>query len=98
MLPLIANFLLTVLIAGRIWWLTRGSAEYAVPPRGARSPGFRATMIVVESGVLYLVVQLVFVVLTALNHPAQETVAMMAVQIYVSQQSALNISIRMHFY
>ena len=55
------------------------------------------TAVLVESGVLYLVVQLVFVVLTALNHPAQETVAMMAVQIYVSQQSALDLSIRMHF-
>ena len=44
----------------------------------------RAIMVmVVESGALYLVVQLVLVVLTALDHPAQSIIGVMAVQIYV---------------
>ena len=44
----------------------------------------RAIMVmVVESGALYLVVQLVLVVLTALDHPAQNIIGVMAVQIYV---------------
>ena len=44
----------------------------------------RAIMaMVVESGALYLAVQLVFVILIALDHPAQNVVSVMAVQIYV---------------
>jgi hypothetical protein len=39
--------------------------------------------IVVESGMVYLAVQLVFVVLFAIRHPAQGIVAVIAVQIYV---------------
>ena len=38
---------------------------------------------VVESGALYLAVQLVFVILIALDHPAQNIISVMAVQIYV---------------
>ncbi|GJE97582.1 hypothetical protein PsYK624_138030 [Phanerochaete sordida] len=82
-LPLIANFLLTVLIAGRIWWMTRGTAEYSVKPlRGARSPGFKATMTVVESGVLYFVVQLVYLTVYAVGNSADQLMSLVAVQIY----------------
>lgn len=42
--------------------------------------------IIVESGALYLVTQLIFVVLFAIKHPAQAIVAVMAVQIYVCIQ------------
>lgn len=41
------------------------------------------TSLMVESGMLYLTVQLVFVVLFALNHPAQPIMVSIAVQIYV---------------
>jgi hypothetical protein len=39
--------------------------------------------IVIESGALYLAVQLVFVILFAIRHPAQGIIAVIAVQIYV---------------
>jgi hypothetical protein len=39
--------------------------------------------IVIESGVLYLAVQIVLVTLFAIGHPAQGIVAVIAVQIYV---------------
>lgn len=41
-------------------------------------------IIVIESGALYLVFQLVFLVLFALQHPAQQIVIGMALMIYVS--------------
>ena len=40
-------------------------------------------MLIIESGALYLLIQLVYVVLFALEHPAQAIVGVMAVQIYV---------------
>ncbi|KAI9510099.1 hypothetical protein F5148DRAFT_1339486 [Russula earlei] len=65
-LPLCTNVLVTVLIAGR----------YLVPlPKAAID-------IVIESGMLYLVVQLIFVILFAIRHPAQGVVGVIAVQIY----------------
>jgi hypothetical protein len=45
--------------------------------------GRAAIDIVVESGVVYLAVQLVFVVLFAIRHPAQGIIGVIAVQIYV---------------
>jgi hypothetical protein len=48
-------------------------------------PARAAIDIVVESGVLYLAVQLVFVTLLAIRHPAQAIVGPMAVQIYVRE-------------
>lgn len=43
---------------------------------------YQAMIIVVESGLLYLVVQLVFVILFALGHPAQAIAAVIACQVY----------------
>jgi hypothetical protein len=54
--------------------------------RSAQFPtrtGRAAIDIVVESGMLYLAVQLIFVVLFAIGHPAQGVVGVIAVQIYV---------------
>jgi hypothetical protein len=45
--------------------------------------GRSAIDIVIESGMIYLAVQLVFVVLFAIRHPAQGIVGVIAVQIYV---------------
>jgi len=80
-LPLGTNVIVTSLIAGRIWYLTprkarMGSAQF---PSGT---GRAAIDIVVESGMLYLVVQLIFVILFAIGHPAQGVVGVIAVQIY----------------
>jgi hypothetical protein len=75
--------MVTTLIAVRIWYLSpRGARD----SRGARFPmdtGRAAIDIVVESGMVYLAVQLVFVVLFAIRHPAQGIVGVIAVQIYV---------------
>lgn len=81
-LPLCANVMVTTLIAVRIWYL---SPHRARDSRGARFPmdtSRPAIGIVVESGMAYLAVQLVFVVLFAIRHPAQGIVAVIAVQIY----------------
>jgi len=72
--------IVTTLIAIRIWHLSPRDA------RGMRFPtdtGRAAIDIVVESGLLYLIVQLIFVILFAINHPAQGVVSLIAVQIYV---------------
>ena len=45
--------------------------------------GRAAFAIVVESGMLYLAVQLCFIILYSIRHPAQAIISMMAVQIYV---------------
>ncbi|KAH9985685.1 hypothetical protein BJV77DRAFT_1083334 [Russula vinacea] len=44
--------------------------------------GRAAFAIVVESGMLYLAVQLCFIILYSIRHPAQAIISMMAVQIY----------------
>ena len=44
----------------------------------------RAVAIIVESGALYLVTQLIFVVLYSIQHPAIAIQTVIAVQIYVS--------------
>jgi hypothetical protein len=81
-LPLVSNVLVTSLIAGRIWYLS--PRKHDVPgTRFPASTGRAAIDIVIESGMLYLLVQLIFVVLFALRHPAQDIAGVMAVQIYV---------------
>jgi hypothetical protein len=82
-LPFCTNVFVTALIASRIWLL---SPHRLHDLRGVYIPQGRgrATIdIVIESGALYLVVQLVFVVLFAIHHPAQGIVSVIAVQIYV---------------
>ena len=75
-LPLGTNVIVTTLTAARIWYLSR-SAQF--PTRTCQT----IIDIVVESGLLYLAVQLIFVILFAIGHPAQSIVGMIAVQIYV---------------
>jgi hypothetical protein len=87
-LPLCSNVIVTALIAVRIWYL---SPHKTRDKQGVRFPANtgRATIdIVVESGMLYLVVQFIFVVLFAVGNPAQDVVGMMAVQIYVRNSSS----------
>ena len=67
----------------RIWML---SPRKVRDLRGVYFPdgaGRAAIDIVIESGALYLAVQLVFVVLFAIHHPAQGIVCVIAVQVYV---------------
>lgn len=81
-LPLVTNVIVTTLIAMRIWYL---SPRKVRDMRSARFPTTgRATIdIVIESGMLYVVVQLIFVILFAIQHPALDIVGVIAVQIYV---------------
>ena len=82
-LPLITNVILTTLIALRISYLSPRQV------RGMRSTQFttgtgRAVIeIVIESGMLYLAVQFVFVILFAMQHPARVIFGAITVQIYV---------------
>jgi hypothetical protein len=79
----------TALIATRIWLLSPHRLHDDL--RGVYVPqgrGRAAIDIVIESGALYLVVQLIFVVLFAIHHPAQGIVSVIAVQIYVRRRIA----------
>lgn len=82
-LPLCSNIIVTTLIAVRIWYLSPRKARDAHGTRFPADTGRAAIDIVIESGMLYLVVQLIFVILFAMRHPAQDVAGMMAVQIYV---------------
>ncbi|EIN13036.1 hypothetical protein PUNSTDRAFT_131261 [Punctularia strigosozonata HHB-11173 SS5] len=84
-IPLAFNFLVTSLIVGRIWWKGRQHRGNLRQSGGIiLSNGYLkdAMMVVVESGMLYLVVQLVLTVLFALNHPAQILLSDIATQVY----------------
>ncbi|KAI0296488.1 hypothetical protein B0F90DRAFT_1819923 [Multifurca ochricompacta] len=81
-LPLATNAIVTLLIAFRIWYL---SPESHPSLRGLHPPSRTARhviAIVVESGFLYLITQILFVALFAAKHPAQAIIAVIAVQIY----------------
>ena len=76
-LPLCTNIIVTTLIVVRIYNLTRNT-------KSASKFRLRSVVyILLESGVLYALVQLVFVTLYAIQHPAQYILVPMAVQVYV---------------
>ncbi|KAH9990911.1 hypothetical protein BJV77DRAFT_1010015 [Russula vinacea] len=77
-LPLCTNVIVTALIAGRIWYMMREIRDADMPTKTGRA----AIDIIVESGMLYLAIQLVYVTLFALRLPAQTIASHMAVQIY----------------
>lgn len=84
-LPLCVNFILTALVVSRIWWMSRG-AEWTLPTilrGGKRSVAFKAIMMIVESGALYFVVQLIYLVVFSLGNNAEQIMSLIAVQIYV---------------
>ncbi|KAG2125392.1 hypothetical protein DEU56DRAFT_825417 [Suillus clintonianus] len=79
-LPLATNVIVTSLIVYRIWFSSRVVNEnQVVISQGA---SYRAMVFIIESGALYLITQFVFVVLFAIQHPAQGIVAVIATQIY----------------
>jgi hypothetical protein len=82
-LPLCTNVIVTTLIAMRIWYLSPRKLRDTRSSQFPTGTGRTTIEIVVESGMLYLAVQLVFVVLFAIRHPAQGIVGVIAVQIYV---------------
>lgn len=78
-LPLCTNVMVSGLIIGRIWWMSKDTALYELPTRSAT----RAAMnVIIESGVLYFVVQFVFVVIFGLGHPSELIMVLVATQTY----------------
>ena len=82
-LPLGTNVIVTTLICARIWYLSPRKARDMRSEHFPTGIGQAVIKIVVESGMLYLAVQLILVVLMAIGHPAQLAVGAIAVQIYV---------------
>ena len=78
-----SNAIVTTLIAVRIWYLSPRRRRDVLGPNFPTRTGRAAFAIVVESGMLYLAVQLCFIILYSIRHPAQAIISMMAVQIYV---------------
>ena len=87
-LPLCTNIIATSLIVYRLsgWSTSRAIPDSPLDSIG-QSVTRRAMMLIIESGALYLLFQLVFVVLFAIPHPAEAILAVMTVQIYVSNAS-----------
>jgi len=85
-LPLSANVVVTTLIAVRIWHLSPHKESDLGLPSGM---AWAAISVVVESGMLYLVAQLTFVTLFAIQHPANNIAQSVAVQIYVRRRHHL---------
>ncbi|KAF8183576.1 hypothetical protein K438DRAFT_1140423 [Mycena galopus ATCC 62051] len=80
-MSLILNFSSSMLIVGRLWWLARGGHDAHGTRRSTRVIR-QVTGGIIESGLLFLSTQAVFVTLFAIGHPAQALVEPMAVQIY----------------
>lgn len=84
-LPLATNFLITISTVTRLYMMgSRARSASSGDLMHTTSYIHKATAIVIESGLLYLIAQLVFVVLFAIGHPAQGIAAVVAVQVYVS--------------
>ncbi|KAH8087866.1 hypothetical protein BXZ70DRAFT_538501 [Cristinia sonorae] len=82
-LPLATNFLITILTVVRLYSMaSKSRAANNGNPVTTTSHVKKAVAIVVESGLLYLIGQLVFVILFSIGHPAQGIVAVIVVQIY----------------
>ncbi|EKM58165.1 uncharacterized protein PHACADRAFT_252258 [Phanerochaete carnosa HHB-10118-sp] len=75
-LPFCTNVMVTLLIVGRIWYMSRGMRAYKLT--GTR----RVMAIMLESGMLYFLVQLVFLTLYGMNNDGEQVIIPMAVQVY----------------
>ncbi|EJF59594.1 hypothetical protein BD309DRAFT_950482 [Dichomitus squalens] len=81
-LPLCTNVMATGLISFRIWSKSRRTSSPHRTPKSERTFEHNGLAVIVESGLLYLIAQLTYVVLIAIPHPAEGIIAVMAVQIY----------------
>ncbi|KAG1857091.1 hypothetical protein F4604DRAFT_1203652 [Suillus subluteus] len=83
-LPLCTNIMVTGLIAGRLWYLTRIPVvdEHGKPAILKIASGGRPMMLIIESGALYMVTQLIFVLLVAIENPAEAILSYAGTQIY----------------
>ena len=87
-LPLATNVITTGLIVGKLRWMLHSTVLAGGRSTGMFQRGYgavqRAAGIFIESGVLYLITQLILVVLFSIDHPANLIVSEIAVQVYVS--------------
>ncbi|EKM58160.1 uncharacterized protein PHACADRAFT_252245 [Phanerochaete carnosa HHB-10118-sp] len=94
-LPLCTNVIVTSLMVGRIWYMSRGTAElYKVAGSSATR---KAIHVMVESGMLYFAVQLVFVVVYGLNLPSDVIMIAIAVQTYGIASTLIIIHVGLGF-
>ncbi|KAF9461351.1 hypothetical protein BDZ94DRAFT_1167831 [Collybia nuda] len=77
-MSLCLNFIISALIVGRIWYHFHQTRHILEANRSLK----RASAIIVESGLLFLIAQFTFVVLFAIKHPAQAVLVPVATQIY----------------
>jgi hypothetical protein len=78
--------MVTGLIASRLWHISRVSVidKNGKPAIVKISAGGRPMMLIIESGALYMVTQLIFVILVATRNPAEAVLSLAGTQIYVS--------------
>ncbi|KAI0716740.1 hypothetical protein C8Q76DRAFT_591603, partial [Earliella scabrosa] len=85
-LPLATNVITTGLIVGKLRWMLHSTVLVGGRSTGIFQRGYgavqRAAGIFIESGVLYLITQLILVVLFSIDHPANLIVSEIAVQVY----------------
>jgi hypothetical protein len=83
-LPLCTNIMVTGLIASRLWHISRVSVidKNGKPAIVKISAGGRPMMLIIESGALYMVTQLIFVILVATRNPAEAVLSLAGTQIY----------------
>ncbi|KAF7295716.1 hypothetical protein MIND_01112100 [Mycena indigotica] len=79
-MSLILNFTVSSLIVSRIYYITRENRRHGITYTDTAIQ--RAIGIIVEAGLLFLLVQFVFVVLFAIAHPAQAILVPIATQVY----------------
>lgn len=79
-LTLSANVLLTSLIAGRIWFISRDVASYGT---AGVTYTRKAMNVIIESGALCFLVQFVLIVQYGLGHPSMDILVPIASQTYV---------------
>ncbi|KAJ7641816.1 hypothetical protein FB45DRAFT_862904 [Roridomyces roridus] len=79
-LSLILNCIVSGLIVYRIWYISRENRVHGILKTDTTIQ--RAIGIIVESGLLFLAIQLVFLVLFSIKHPAQDLAEPIATQIY----------------
>lgn len=86
-LSLCLNFMVTLLIVGRIWYTMSRDIVDEQDRFDVRASGVagRAIGVMVESGLLFLVIQFIFVVLFAIEHSSQAILVPAAMQIYVRE-------------
>jgi len=83
-LPLGTNVLVTSLIVGRIWYISRSNPDIL------SSKWIQAAIsMIVESGALVIIAQLGSCILFVLNHPGQNIATCTAVQCYVRAHFSL---------